>query len=46
MFRALMHNHSGTDIPLDLLKGRDIYGRDYNISVHLDAMGVREPQHW
>lgn len=44
MFRSLMHNRGGTEIPLDCLTGLD-GGSPLSISVGLNQMGEREPQH-
>jgi len=44
MYRSLMHNHDGTDIPLDLLTGID-GGIAVSVSAGLNQMSTREPQH-
>jgi hypothetical protein len=44
MFRTLMHNHDGTDIPLDYLSGMD-GAFQIPVSVGLNQMSTREPQH-
>jgi hypothetical protein len=44
MFRSLMHNHDGTDIPLDYLTGID-GGIPVSVSAGLNQMRTREPQH-
>jgi hypothetical protein len=44
MFRSLMHNHDGTDIPLDYLTGID-GGIPVSVSAGLNQMTTRQPEH-
>jgi len=44
MYRSLMHNHDGTDIPLDYLTGMD-RGNPVTVSAGLNQMSTREPRH-